>query len=126
MKLGGLNTLVPFVFVKIQVAKQRAGRDYERMHILIPYHIAESLRLQNSQRMYISCVSARKIRLVPERIYADDMPVTITQFVTKRTPKESYISTKFVIPRKLADAMNLKKGDDMQMTEQKRGIMISL
>ena len=113
--------------VKIQ-ATYRLGTmrraKYEQMHFVVPRRLAESVRLDIKEPVYLSNLGRRQFLLCRARRYADDRRVTPTEFVTKRTDETAYTSYKILIPYELVTDMRLKKGGNVSVTTHPKGLLV--
>ena len=119
--------------VKIQECKVKATGDlsmkpsgtyFYKFHMNLPKYMSNALGLAGGDRMYISradddiCALSRKWR------GDSDTPVTLSETVTRKYNGRTYTIIKFVIPKALADKLNVYKGKEVELHRRGNSIIM--
>ena len=119
--------------VKIQECKVKATGDlsmkpsgtyFYKFHMNLPKYMSNALELAGGDRMYISrtdddiCALSRKWR------GDSDTPVTLSETVTRKYNGRTYTIIKFVIPKALADKLNVYKGKEVELHRRGNSIIM--
>ena len=113
--------------VRVQESKVRAAgelslrpsnRYFYKFHLCIPKHISNWMELSGSDRVYISKHATKIYTMAKAKTNEDDMQVTLSETVTRRYNGRVYTILKFVIPRELANRLNVYKGKEVEMRQQ--------
>ena len=110
--------------VKIQECKVKATGDlsmrpsgtyFYKFHMNIPKYMSNALGLAGGDRMYISRTDDDVYALSRKWHGDSDIPVTLSETVTRKYNGRTYTIIKFVIPKALADRLKVYKGKEVEL-----------
>ena len=110
--------------VKIQECKVRATGDlsmrpsgtyFYKFHMNIPKYMSNALGLAGGDRMYISRTDDDVYALSKKWHGDSDIPVTLSETVTRKYNGRTYTIIKFVIPKELANRLKVYKGKEVEL-----------
>ena len=110
--------------VKIQECKVKATGDlnmrpsgtyFYKFHMNLPKYMSNALGLAGGDRMYISRTDDDVYALSKKWHGDSDIPVTLSETVTRKYNGRTYTVIKFVIPRMLANRLKVYKGKEVEL-----------
>ena len=110
--------------VKIQECKVKAAGDlnmkpsgthFYKFHMNIPKYMSNALGLAGGDRMYISRTDDDVYALSRKWHGDSDIPVTLSETVTRKYNGRTYTIIKFVIPKELANRLKVYKGKEVEL-----------
>ena len=110
--------------VKIQECKVKATGDlnmkpsgtyFYKFHMNLPKYMSNALGLAGGDRMYISRTDDDVYALSKKWHGDSDIPVTLSETVTRKYNGRTYTIIKFVIPRELANRLKVYKGKEVEL-----------
>ena len=110
--------------VKIQECKVKATGDlsmrpsgtyFYKFHMNIPKYMSNALGLAGGDRMYISRTDDDVYALSKKWHGDSDIPVTLSETVTRKYNGRTYTIIKFVIPKELANRLKVYKGKEVEL-----------
>ena len=110
--------------VKIQECKVKAtgylsmrpsGTYFYKFHMNIPKYVSNALGLAGGDRMYISRTDDDVYALSRKWHGDSDIPVTLSETVTRKYNGRTYTIIKFVIPKELANRLKVYKGKEVEL-----------
>ena len=110
--------------VKIQECKVKATGDlnmrpsgtyFYKFHMNIPKYMSNALGLAGGDRMYISRTDDDVYALSRKWHGDSDIPVTLSETVTRKYNGRTYTIIKFVIPKELANRLKVYKGKEVEL-----------
>ena len=110
--------------VKIQECKVKAAGDlsmrpsgthFYKFHMNLPKYMSNALGLAGGDRMYISRTDDDVCALSRKWHGDSDIPVTLSETVTRKYNGRTYTIIKFVIPRALANRLKVYKGKEVEL-----------
>ena len=110
--------------VKIQECKVKAtgdlsmrpsGTHFYKFHMNIPKYMSNALGLAGGDRMYISRTDDDVYALSKKWHGDSDIPVTLSETVTRKYNGRTYTIIKFVIPKELANRLKVYKGKEVEL-----------
>ena len=110
--------------VKIQECKVKATGDlrmkpsgtyFYKFHMNLPKYMSNALGLAGGDRMYISRTDDDVYALSRKWNGDSDVPVTLSETVTRKYNGRTYTIIKFVIPRALANRLKVYKGKEVEL-----------
>ena len=110
--------------VKIQECKVKATGDlsmrpsgtyFYKFHMNIPKYVSNALGLAGGDRMYISRTDDDVCALSKKWRGDSDIPVTLSETVTRKYNGRTYTIIKFVIPKAFADRLKVYKGKEVEL-----------
>ena len=102
---------------------QKTSEYFHKFCLCLPKEVSNSMRLFNGQAMYIEHDGTKCI-MRPEMRNTTDYRVKINEAVTRRINGKTYTVTRFTIPNKIASALNIDKGDTVDVYDDHDGIVL--
>ena len=116
---------MPKLHMVIKKKKETYGMTrHEAYSVVIPYEISQDLSLNNSMKLYSSVSHKTGIIRLHVKPHREMTPILVRQTLTKTYKNQRYHSTKISIPIKFIKELNLKKGDNLNITQSNHSIVI--
>ena len=110
--------------VKIQECKVKAtgdlnmkpsGTHFYKFYMNLPKYMSNALGLAGGDRMYISRTDDDVCALSRKWHGDSDIPVTLSESVTRRYNGREYTIIRFVLPKELANSLKAYRGKEVEL-----------